>query len=64
MAVKLFLSELQKQLELVNQKLTELEDAAYTGALSARFRSKDVPQARALLRRKKVLEERIIFYDE
>ena len=61
---KIFLSELQKQLDLVKEKLQELEESAYKGALSPRFRKQDLPMASALLKRKKELEQRIIFYDE
>jgi hypothetical protein len=55
---------MQKQLDLVKEKLQELEDAAYSGALSPRFRKQDLPKAKLLLKRKAVLEEKIIFYDE
>lgn len=58
-----YLSELQKQLDLVNEKVRELEEASYTGALSPRFRKQDIERARMLLARRKVLEERIINYD-
>jgi hypothetical protein len=57
---KVYLSELQKQLELINQKLQELEDAAYQGALSPRFRKQDILRAKGLLKRKAEVEDEII----
>ena len=61
--MKLFLSEIQKQLDLVNEKIRDLEENAYKGAMSPRFLKADLPRARELLARRKVLEERIINYD-
>lgn len=61
--MKPFLSELLKQLELIKDKIQELEDAAYKGALSPRFRPKDIEIARKLIKRRKAIEEKIIEYD-
>jgi hypothetical protein len=60
---KVYLSELQKQLELVKEKIEELENAAYKGALSPRFLKQDVSRAKELLKRKRVLEDRIIDFE-
>lgn len=57
---KVFLRELQEQLGLVERKLQELEDKAYQGALSPRFRPKDRERAKELLKRKKEIEDSII----
>lgn len=57
-----FLRELQEQLALVNSKLQELEDKAYVGALSPRFRPKDRERAKELLKRKREIEQSIIDY--
>lgn len=61
--MKPFLSEIQKQLDLVNEKIRELESDAYSGAMSPRFKKQDIPRAKELLARRKVLEDRIINYD-
>lgn len=61
--MKPFLSELLKQLDLIKDKIQELEDAAYKGALSPRFRAKDLETARKLIKRRKDIEEKIIEYD-
>jgi hypothetical protein len=58
-----YISELKIQLELVKQKIAELEDAAAEGVLSPRFKPEDKERARRLIERRKQLEDRIIFYD-
>lgn len=58
-----YISELKIQLELVKQKIAELEDAAAEGVLSPRFRPEDKERAKRLIERRKQLEDRIIFYD-
>lgn len=60
---KPYLRELQEQLALINQKLQELEDKAYQGALSPRFRPKDRERAKALLKRKSAVEDAIVNYE-
>lgn len=60
--MKPFLSELQRQLDLVKEKIQELEDAAYHGPLSPRFRKQDIEDAKALLKRKDEIEDQIVNY--
>ena len=57
---KVYLRELQEQLALINSKIQELEDKAYAGALSPRFRPKDRERAKELLKRKEEVEQSII----
>lgn len=57
---RVYLRELQEQLALIKDKLQELEDKAYVGALSPRFRPKDRERAKELLKRKREVEDSII----
>lgn len=60
---KPYLSELKIQIEVIDRRLAALEDKAYQGALSRRFKPEDKEEAKKLLARKKELENRIIFYE-
>jgi hypothetical protein len=60
---RIYLSELKVQIETIDARIAELEDAAYAGALGPRFRPKDREEAKKLLARKKELQQKIIYYD-
>ena len=60
---RVYLSELRIQIETIDGRIAELEDAAYAGALGPRFRPEDRPEAKRLLARKKEIQQRIIYYE-
>lgn len=60
---RVFLSELQCQLEHIDKRIRELEDDALNGALSPRFLAKDRAEANKLIARRKLLRYRIIHYE-
>lgn len=61
-APRAYISELKIQLDQVNRRIEDLENKQ-TGAMDPRFATGDLAEARKLLARRKVLQDRIIFYD-
>lgn len=61
---KLYLSELKAQLDVVKDRLRTLENRAPQSAYSDRFRECDKEEAVKLAKRKREIEQRIIFYED
>ena len=57
-----YISELKTALELVEKRISELEDKAYEGAHSPRFLARDKEEAKKLLERRRELRHQIMFH--
>lgn len=60
---QVFLQELQIQLNTIDARLREIEDAAYQGAFSPPCRKQDEAEYRKLKKRRRQIQQKIIFYE-
>ena len=60
---RLFLKELKLQLDLVNERITEIKDRGHSDAFGTTIRPKDLPEYKILMARRKDLRKRIIHFE-
>ncbi len=60
---RLFLKEIKLQLDLTNERITELKDRGVTDAFGTRIRPKDREEYRKLQARRRALRNQIIHFN-
>lgn len=60
---RVYISELKYQIETIDRRILELEDAVSGGALGPRFRKEDRAEAAGLLKRRKAIQTKIINFE-
>lgn len=61
--VRLFVSELKTQLEVIDSELQEIRNRGFTDAWGTKVRTEDVDRFQALIKRRKTIIQRIIDHE-